>query len=145
MPVTYLEERLAEQAAWHTQKATWNKRRYYFVEITTLTTGALIPLINAFDLEPTLQRSLSAIFGTIVACAVGINKLCKFQEKWLSYRGVAENLRREKELFTYAAGEYAAADTGARERLLVERTEGLLASVTTQFIALHKPDGQKQG
>jgi Protein of unknown function (DUF4231) len=151
----YIKDRLDEQAQWHSNKATWNRRRFYAAEIIALAGGALIPIVNASNLPDALVRMSSAVLGAIVVIAVGTAKLYKFQENWLSYRALAEALNREKELYTYGASDYEGAGGDRRDRLLVERVENMLASATSQYVSLHRseergatesqPDADKQG
>ncbi len=135
---SYLERRVQSQREWHSDKATWNKRRYYTAEIATMLAGAAIPVINLMAANTQFVGLLSAILGGVVVVAAGIGKLFKFQENWLHYRGVAEALAREEEHYKIGAGEYANVADRARGKLLVERIEGLLASTTSQFIATHR-------
>lgn len=135
----YPVRRIDGQAAWHSKKATWNKRRYYAFEIATLVAGALIPIVNVWaGAGSTTVRTWSAILGGVVVVAAGVSKLFKFQENWLQYRAIAESLTRERELFAARAGDYADDDEIKRRALLVERAETLLANVTAQFIASHR-------
>ena len=142
--IGYLDRRLQNQIDWHTRRALWNKRRFHFIEIMTLIAGAAIPLINAIELSTPgwqrWQRAGSAFLATIVVVFVGIGKLYKFQENWLNYRALTEVLNREKELYLSQAGGYQAPTNREREKLLVERVEDVLASQTSQFISLHRPE-----
>ena len=133
----YPVRRVEEQSSWHSKKATWNKRRYYTLEIATLAAGALIPIVNVWGVDsPYWMRVWSAVLGSVVVLAAGLNKLFKFQENWLHYRAVTEALKRERELFGALVGDYA--DQARRNALLVERTEALLSNVTTQFVTTHR-------
>jgi hypothetical protein len=134
----YVEDRLEEQRKWHSDKATWNKNRYYVTEIIALTAGAVIPVINVFNVIPdTAVRVVSAALAALIVLASGIAKLCKFQENWLSFRALAEALEREKVLYQHAIGEYAG-EQDRRDKLLVERVENTLAYTTSQFMVLHR-------
>ncbi|HVG19437.1 MAG TPA: DUF4231 domain-containing protein [Blastocatellia bacterium] len=142
--INYLAARLEEQGRWHSKKATWNKRRYYTVEIITILAGALIPIINAVDGMSEYNRRLSSsLLAALVVTVVAISKLFKFQENWLNYRAIAESLKRERELFVNEVGDYRVADEKERTRLLVERGEAILASAISQFVALHRPEPVK--
>lgn len=134
----YVERRLDEQADWHSRKSKQNKRKYYLVEITTLFAGALIPIINIIEMDDHRRRLLSGVLASIGVVAVGISKLCKFQENWLTFRGVDEGLRREKELFLNCVGEYDLPSEPERLRRLVARVEGTISTTTSQFIDLHR-------
>jgi hypothetical protein len=135
----YLQRRLEPQRQWHNDKATWNKRRFYAVEIATLLAGAAIPVVNLWLVHDAYWAGvISAILGGVVVVAAAIGKLFKFHENWLQYRTVVEALEREKELYTVGAADYATADETGRNRLLVERVENLLVNTTSQFIETHR-------
>ncbi len=136
----YPRERIDEQINWHSNRANWNKRRYYITEIITLVAATLIPVINVLNVvsEPML-RILSASLGALSVLALGVNKLFKFQENWLNYRALAETVRREKELFHNAVGDYDVPPE-RRNKKLVERIETMLASTTSKFISIQKPE-----
>jgi len=132
----YTERRVQEQQDWHSQKAAWNRRRYYACEIATLLAGTLIPVVNVVwtAKDSWVAQVLSAVLGAMVTIATGIAKLFKFQENWLQYRSIAEALGRERELYLGNAGDYGASGAN-REPLLVERVEALLSESTSKFIA----------
>ena len=135
----YVERRLEPQRKWHNEKATWNKRRFYTVEVTTLLAGAAIPIVNLWVVnDPYWAGVVSAVLGGIVVVATSVGKLFKFHENWLQYRALVEALEREKELYSVGAGEYAETDKAERNRLLVERVENILANTTSQFIETHQ-------
>lgn len=134
-PSDYLQRRVVTQREWHSVKATWNKRRYYGVEIMTLLAGAAIPVVNLWVADP---RVLSGILGGVIVVAAGVGKLFKFQENWLQFRTLAEALEREEELYKTGVADYAGADDARRGGLLVERVENILAGSVSQFIAMHR-------
>ena len=120
----YLTRRLDAQKQWHAQKAKWNKQWYLALEITTMSAGACIPIVNVFPAggpDASWQRVASAALAAVVVFAAGISKLFKFQETWLRYRAIAENLERERELFVASLGDYANADAQKRLAALVDR------------------------
>jgi hypothetical protein len=132
-------QRLEPQRKWHDEKAKWNKRSFYTVEVATLLAGASIPIVNVWIVkDPYWAGLLSAGLGGVVVVATSVGKLFKFHENWLQYRALAEALEREKELYSVGAGEYAEADKAERNRLLAERVENILASTTSQFLQTHQ-------
>jgi hypothetical protein len=141
-PSGYIERRLDPQVRWHDQRAKLNKRLFYTVEVATIMAGAAVPVVNLWaNRNAWLAGVLSAIFGGVVVVAAAVGKLFKFHDNWLHYRALVESLSREKELYSAGAGDYASADAAGRSRLLVERTEALLANKTTQFLQTHKENG----
>lgn len=137
----YLTDRIQAQINWHSDKANRNKTHYYLAEIITLGAGALIPVINVFDVlsNPNLIRILSAALAALAVFSSGISKLYKFQENWLNFRALAEALRREKELYSYHVGDYES-QSDRRQKLLVERVENMLASATSQFVSIQRAE-----
>ena len=70
--------------------------------------------------------------------ATGLSKLFKFQENWLQYRTVVEDLDRQEVFYQSGIGDYAGLDATSREALFVERVENGLARATTQYVAAHR-------
>jgi len=140
----YLNDRIEAQIKWHTDKAAWNKTKYYLAEIITLGAGALIPVINVFDVlsNPGLIRILSASLAALAVFSSGTSKLYKFQENWLNFRALAEALRREKELYFYQVGDYES-QMERRQKLLVERIENMLASATSQYVSIQRAEREQ--
>ena len=135
----YVECRLEPQRKWHEEKAKWNKRCFYTVEVTTLLAGAAIPIVNLWVVnDPYWAGVFSAVLGGVVVVAASVGKLFKFHENWLHYRTLVEALEREKELYLFGAADYAETDEAQRNRLLVERVENLIANTTSQFIETHQ-------
>ena len=143
----YLTRRLDAQKTWHSKKAKWNKLWYLALEITTMTAGACIPIINVIPADDgaVWQRVASAGLAAVVVFAAGISKLFKFQETWLRYRAIAENLDRERELFIAGLGDYGNADAQKRLAALVDRVELLLADQTAQFLASQRTARETPG
>jgi hypothetical protein len=138
----YVKRRLEPQEKWHDERAKLNKRLFYTAEVATVLAGAAIPVVNLWAVQDKyLAGVLSAILGGVVVVAAAIGKLFKFHDNWLHYRALVEALAREKELYAAGAGEYAAVEAAARDRLIVERVENLLANKTAQFLETHRQVG----
>jgi hypothetical protein len=138
----YVKRRLEPQEKWHDERAKLNKRLFYTAEVATVLSGAAIPVVNLWAVQDKyLAGVLSAILGGVVVVAAAIGKLFKFHDNWLHYRALVEALAREKELYAAGAGEYAAVEAAARDRLIVERVENLLANKTAQFLETHRQVG----
>jgi len=135
----YLENRIEEQRKWHSDKSSLNKKSYYRFEICTLVSGSLIPVVNVISGIPDVYvRLLSSFLAAISVLSVGISKLYKFRENWLSYRTVDEALNREKELFLHQVGDYEFESQQQQRKMLVERVENILSSTTSKYISTHK-------
>ena len=142
-PFDYPQRRIEPQRKWHSDKAKWNKQRFYAMEIATLVAGASIPVVNLWAVQDHhLAGVLSAILGGIVVLATAVGKLCKFQENWLQYRALVETLDREVEIHLNGVSDYSKVGQAERNRLLVERIENLLAANTSRYVAAHR--GEKE-
>jgi hypothetical protein len=137
--LNYSTGRFRKQRNWHNSKATWNKRWFYFLEITTLGAGATIPVVILWAADNAFwARLLPALLGGLVVITTGLSKLFKFQENWLQYRTLVEDLDREEVLYKSGIGNYSGLDATAREALFPERVENALARVTAQYVAAHR-------
>ncbi len=135
---SYLAERLESQRKWHSGKARWNKKWFYTLEIMTLMSGALIPVINVSSIggvEITAVQFLSALLASVVVISTGLNKLYKFQENWLNFRALSEDLERTKEFYLNRVGKYDVNDEKKRRKLLIESVEDILSGTTSRFVS----------
>ena len=139
-PFDYLQRRVVPQRKWHAAKARWNKQRFYAMEITTLVSGALIPVVNLLALGTYWAGVFSGLLGGVVVIATAIGKLFKFQENWLQYRALVETLDREVEIYMNGVADYAKIEQADRNRLLVERVENLFATNTSSYVAAQRGD-----
>ena len=121
--------RVEHQRDWHDKKAIRNKTRYYLCEIATLASGAMVFVLNVISLMADKYTPwitlLSTILGAIVVLVVGAQRLCRFQENWLSYRTIAEGLVREKQYYHAGVGDYDEANQD-RLKTFVIRTEDIV-------------------
>ncbi|HEY0544367.1 MAG TPA: DUF4231 domain-containing protein [Pyrinomonadaceae bacterium] len=139
----YLVDRLDKQADWHSKKGSLNKKRFYIAEMIALFAGAIIPIINVLSLPPAWQRAGSAILAAAIVIVTGVSKLCKFRDNWLNFRGLSEELRREKEFYLNSVGDYSATDETLKRKMLVQRTETILSTTTTRFMAVNRAEREQ--
>lgn len=99
--------RVADQIQWHSITSRKNKKNFHACELITLISGALVYFINTLQIQDVYTvKIVSAIVGALVVIFTGAQKLYKFQEKWINYRNIAEELKREKQFFVADVGEY---------------------------------------
>ena len=70
------------------------------------------------------------ILSAIVAIAVGINSLFKFQTKWKLYRTTAESLRIEKIHYKVGGGPYTGSD---KEKAFVDSVMKILKATNADW------------
>jgi uncharacterized protein DUF4231 len=138
----YKQTRLEEEITWYSKKARDNKLRFRLCQVIILIAGTIIPVINLVGIGD-VTRITSSIIGATIAIATGITQLEKYQENWILYRTTTELLKKEKYFFENSAGEYSKLEEEEKNKLLVERVEGIVSSETSKYFTVHQP--QKQG
>jgi hypothetical protein len=145
---SYLNQRVEDQIAYHSQKAGENRRRFNRLAALSIGAASLTPLLLALSMTfspPSLDKPLHVVLAIVpvavsVLAAVATVSLSAFKSKelWISHRTTCEALRREAHLFRFNAGPYAQAkDAGA---LFVERAETLMESEGREWRQLYAGD-----
>ena len=106
----YVRDRLDDQIRWYGDKAGWNQRWFRRLQLAQIGLGALIP------------------FSSGAAAAL-------LSENWVSYRGTAEALKREKAFFQAGVEPYNGPEAF---ELLVKRSEELMSSESTRWTAIQE-------
>lgn len=114
-------KRLDDQIAWYDRKSLSNRRMYQLSESSIIIAAALLPALAAIAV-PVWVMGAIGVFITVVK---GLGQLQQYQLNWINYRSTCESLKHEKYLYLASAGDYAHAVS--RERLLMERVEGMIA------------------
>jgi hypothetical protein len=114
-------QRLDEQLNWYERQSQRSKRAYQGLKVTQIVVAAAIPAIAAAG----GSAGFAGALGAVVVVLEGIQQLFQFQQNWITYRGTAEALRRERYLYEARAGRYA--ETEHPDRLLAERFESLIS------------------
>ncbi|NUS22614.1 MAG: DUF4231 domain-containing protein [Streptomyces sp.] len=126
-PADVVWQRLQEQIRWFDKKSESAQHQFRRLKMATLVLAAGIPVAVAAS----APNWVAALMGALVAVVEGTQQLFKYQENWISYRSVCENLRREEHLYLAHAGPYATAQNP--ELLLAEQVERLGSQETTQW------------
>ena len=135
----YLKERYKCQVKWYDKKSSRNKRYSHGFQWAAIIISALVPVLVA--LNPT-QRWITITLSTVLAIATAALKTFKFEENWISYRTIAELLKKEKYHYDAEAIEYATVED--KKRLFVERVEALISSENTLWMAIQKKKDDKE-
>ena len=100
---TYLEERCERQVSWYNKRNSWNKQYYQSFQWTAIIISVFIPVLVA-------SISDWKWFAITLAIATAALKIFKFEESWITYRTVAESLKKEKYYCDTEAIDYATAE-----------------------------------
>ncbi|MFD3619716.1 DUF4231 domain-containing protein [Streptomyces sp. NPDC058676] len=127
-PADVTWDRLQDQLHWFDRKSSLAQRRFKQLKLATLMLAAGLPVTVAAS----APNWIPALMGALVAVIEGAQQLFKFQENWINYRSVCENLRREHYLYLARAGHYG--DTADIDTLLAEMVERIVGQETTHWV-----------
>ena len=138
----YLKERYESQVKWYDKSASQNKQYSQGFQWAAIIISASVPVL--VTLMPSSQwiTIITIILSIVLAIATAALKAFKFEENWISYRTVAETLKKEK--YYYDAGSTEYATTEDKKRLFVERVEALISSENTLWMAIQRKKEDKE-
>ncbi|NEU82212.1 DUF4231 domain-containing protein [Nostoc sp. UIC 10630] len=113
----FLRSRWLDQVLWMEGKANLSRDRHYFLRITTIIGGVILPALVSLNINTnsTLQvneRSRNIIiwstFGLsqIVAISAAIEEFFHYGERWRHYRRTVESLKTQGWQFSQLTGPY---------------------------------------
>lgn len=142
----YLKERVDNQIKWYSDKSKLNQTRFKYFRFLEITFAALIPFFSGYIFMYELAMTIVVgSLGVLVTILAGLLTLNKFQEKWIGYRMICENLKKEKHLYLTSSSPYHG-EVEKRFQLFVIRIEALISNENTdwsQYTSLSK--GQTNG
>ncbi len=130
---SYLETRYEDQVRWYSCKSAQNKRYYHGLQWTAIVISAAVPVMIVR--MPEDFQWITVFLAILLTITTSALKSFKYQENWLSYRTIAETLRKEKHYYSAAANGYATAEN--REKVFIERVESIISRENTLWIASH--------
>ena len=135
----YLKERYECQVKWYDKRSSRNKRYSHGFQWTAIVISASVPVL--VTLMPDFKW-ITIVLSIVLAITTAALKTFKFEENWVSYRTVAESLKKEKYYYDAGAIEYATAED--KKRLFVERVEALISSENTLWMAIQTKKEDKE-
>jgi hypothetical protein len=120
---------LESQLKWYDRKANESRLWYKTLKLLQIGCGAAIPLTVGLQ----ENKWLSGGLGAMVVLLEGVQTMNQFQQHWISYRIVAERLRREKMLYSATAGPYR--EVPQPDVLLAERMEAIFSGEQTKWLS----------
>ncbi|AUB36736.1 Protein of unknown function DUF4231 [Nostoc flagelliforme CCNUN1] len=111
----FLRSRWLDQVLWMERKANFSRDRHYFLRITTIVGGVILPALVSLNINTTLQvnnRARDVIiwstFGLsqIVAISAAIEEFFHYGERWRHYRRTVESLKSQGWQFSQLTGPY---------------------------------------
>ncbi|MBL1199976.1 MAG: DUF4231 domain-containing protein [Nostoc sp. GBBB01] len=112
----FLESRWLEQVLWMEGKANLARDRYYFLRLTTIIGGIILPALvslNINTISPDSKTTRNLIVGStfvisqLVAISAAIEEFFHYGERWRHYRRTVESLKTQGWQFSQLAGPYS--------------------------------------
>lgn len=130
----YLKGRYENQVQWYDGRSALYKRCYHCFQWATIILSSALPA--SIMLIPDDDKIYVVALSVILAIATSAMKSFKFQENWISYRTIAESLRKEVHYYNAGANGYSISEN--KEQLFVERVEALISRENTLWGETHK-------
>ena len=123
-------ERLEQQIRWYDRKSGAAQRNFKWGKYFVIVASAAIPILVLLD-----HKIPTAILGGFVAVCEAVQHINQWQHNWITYRSTCEALRHEKYTFLERADPYDGLAPEDARKLLVERTESLISTEHSKWIA----------
>ncbi|WP_375475797.1 DUF4231 domain-containing protein [uncultured Nostoc sp.] len=109
----FLRSRWLDQVLWMEGKANLSRDRHYFLRITTIIGGVVLPALVSLNINTNFKPNNRAIimwstFGLsqIVAISAAIEEFFHYGERWRHYRRTVESLKTQGWQFSQLTGPY---------------------------------------
>jgi hypothetical protein len=136
----YLKERYLEQINYYEAKAGWNKKLYTLFQWAVIIISAVMPVLVVSTTETGYLNWVSAALSLLLAIGTSVLKAFKYQENWVSYRQLAEALKRERHLYDADLGSYA--NNADKRAEFVNHVEYLIALENASWTNLQQQKEQ---
>ncbi|NRT90900.1 DUF4231 domain-containing protein [Clostridium beijerinckii] len=140
---SYIEKRLTEQIQWYDNKSKKAQKGFKFFTICTLIFNSLIPIIVIFSDTLSFEvKIVTTSLSSIICIFSSLIQLNKYQENWLKYRTICENLIREKIFFETKCGDYK--NCTDPEELLIITCENLMSNERKDWLNINSKNRSSQ-
>ncbi|QMS88931.1 DUF4231 domain-containing protein [Nostoc edaphicum CCNP1411] len=106
----FLRSRWLDQVLWMEAKANSSRDRHYYLRITTIIGGVILPALVSLNINTTPKRDIIiwSTFGLsqIVAISAAIEEFFHYGERWRHYRRTVESLKTQGWQFSQLTGPY---------------------------------------
>jgi len=131
----YIERRLDDQIDWFNQKSAYNQKLYKRLKKTETACTIVLPVIGIIPFADYGWNKIGlVVLGAIATYIRCWSNIETYYELWTKYRTACELLKKEKFLYQTHTGIYREED--ARDSVLVEQVERILAAENSQWNAI---------
>lgn len=106
----FLSARWLEQVIWMEEKAWSSVWWYYFLRLTTIIGGVIVPALVSWNVgggAATAIQIITFVVSLMVAMSAAVEEFFHYGERWRHYRRTVERLKSEGWQFFQLSGAYA--------------------------------------
>lgn len=146
-PEEYLKTRVQDQIEWLSGRARDNKSSYLRLRLLQISLGILVSAGGAYAGNLEYGAQVLTILGALISLAAAWETVNDYQNNWVRYRRIKEDLMRETLMYQTNSGPYRRNTASNEEEvsftLFVSRVEGLLGDEVKEWsqAAASKPPG----
>jgi len=129
----FYNNRYGGQIRWYGDKAAKNKKIYHLFQWGVIVLSSALPVLIASI--PASHSYITIVMAILLAIGTAGLKTFKFQETWISYRTIAETLKKEEYFYHSGSGPYKG--VADNEELFMERVESLISKENTIWVINH--------
>lgn len=149
----FWRSRWLDQLLWMEGKANQARDRYYFLRLTTIIGGVILPALISFNTtnEKAKQVIFWSTFGIsqVVAMSAAIEEFFHYGERWRHYRRTCESLKTQAWQFSQLTGAYRSyTNHDEAFNVFAGQVEDIIQRdveiYSTQVVQEKKTEGEKQ-
>lgn len=139
---SYVKNRLIPQIKWYDSRSQQKQTRYKWLMGTSLSLGALVPILSGFR-EYFIISGLVAIFGGTASVLLAVINLNEYQKLWIQYRTNCEILKSNLHRFSLGVGDYKHENQeDSFEKLVISCEDYLLQEFSSWNAITSNKDGE---
>jgi hypothetical protein len=133
-----VRQNVDQSIIWFDQNARRSMHAHFTLRTLQIILAAAIPVTQVLW-TGLGARASAAILGALVAVVQGIDILHHYGQHYIAWRNTAQQLRRERYLFSIHAASYANPPQGYdARRLLAEHVDSITAAESHQWLAFQE-------
>lgn len=134
-----IKKRWLDQVIWMEGKASHARTWYYFLRLTAIIGGLIVPALIGLNFEGTateISRYVVFAISLMVAISSAVEEFFRYGERWRHYRKSVEMLKSEGWQFFQLSGAYSRRESHADAyEKFAGRVEEILRTDVQQYIA----------
>lgn len=133
----YVEKRVSEQKEYFSTVARKNKKYYYSISLIKIILTTFVAVLSSILSRGAIGLIIISIIAALTVILDSVIILFKFNENWINYRTINEEIKREEVFYRYNSGKYFGLSENERENLFIQNIEGIIQNATEKWKKLN--------